>query len=1005
MKKIWAVIIMSLMPLAIYAQKDNKLETKANGGDIDAMLRMADCYEWGSGVEQDSSKALTWLQKAADKGSGEAWTRISYYYLRGSVVKADTLQCLSIRKKWADAGNGDALSALSRCYMAGYGVEADTAKALQLLEESVKKGSRQGYSMMGDTYAWGNSGVKKDQKKAIEHWKKALKGGELFAGIRLSDKSIENKDYKAAWQYIAEGLKWSHPQSVGQAAMMHFYGIGVAKDELKAQRMFSDLMSKFHDMEYYQYMAGLTYLSCDEVSLRDTMRAIKYWKEGAEHNMNTCTHALAELYTSIGDYANGKKYFRQVTEGKDNYLKDEACYNLSQIYYEGLGEEAPDSLKAISLLHKGADKYKGEICCATLAAFYADNTDSIMRAVEYYKRAIEYGKTSAYANLAFLYWSNNLKSKAIETVQEMIDKGDNEGYYTMASLYADNNDDAKTLEWLEKGAKKNEERCCTALGNIYHDGLKDGKPNMKKAESYYLKSNGAEGLYRAGLMYLRGELGKQNESDMKKGMDYLRQSADMGYIDAISTIGYCYETGSGGVEKDYTESLKYYRKLADNNIGYGLFKMGLYYELGDGGVEKDSTKAIYYYRRAADLGNGTAMCYLGDFHRIGHFLPLDKKKALEYYQAAAESGDATGIYYTGRSYLEGCGVDIDTAAALPYLQQASDMEIGNASFLIAEFYNHGKGGMPADGDSAAHYYLKAYNDGNAHAGYIIAIMLIQENNYEAAFDYLVTSARRGDEDATVLYATYMQNGIAMEADPKTAYEIFSDVADKTGNALAYYQMGMAKLTGNGTPQSEVAGKEYLETAAKKGHSNAMNTLAICYLNGYGCAPDTNEAIMWLRKSVASGNIKGCNQLGDLYEDMEAFDSAVYYYQKAVDAGSAEGCCNLGYMYEKGRGVILSYKKAYNLYMQAAEMGYPRGYLMVAFCYLEGISVEEDYPTALQWFIKAAEGGNVMAMHNAGALYEAGEKGIIRDVKKARYWYSKAAEEGYEPSKVALKNLK
>ena len=116
------------------------------------------------------------------------------------------------------------------------------------------------------------------------------------------------------------------------------------------------------------------------------------------------------------------------------------------------------------------------------------------------------------------------------------------------------------------------------------------------------------------------------------------------------------------------------------------------------------------------------------------------------------------------------------------------------------------------------------------------------------------------------------------------------------------------------------------------------------------------------------------------------------------------CC-LGLCYEKGHGVVLSDRKAYDLYKRAADAGYHRGYLMIAFCYLEGIFVEEDNAKALQWFEKGAEAGNLLAMYNAASMYEEGEDGVKRDLKRAKYWYQKAAAEGYEPAVNALKRMK
>jgi TPR repeat protein len=47
---------------------------------------------------------------------------------------------------------------------------------------------------------------------------------------------------------------------------------------------------------------------------------------------------------------------------------------------------------------------------------------------------------------------------------------------------------------------------------------------------------------------------------------------------------------------------------------------------------------------------------------------------------------------------------------------------------------------------------------------------------------------------------------------------------------------------------------WFEMAAKKGHADAMEWLATCYLEGLGTAPSTPHAIEWLGKAAAAGHL-------------------------------------------------------------------------------------------------------------------------------------------------------
>ena len=64
---------------------------------------------------------------------------------------------------------------------------------------------------------------------------------------------------------------------------------------------------------------------------------------------------------------------------------------------------------------------------------------------------------------------------------------------------------------------------------------------------------------------------------------------------------------------------------------------------------------------------------------------------------------------------------------------------------------------------------------------------------------------------------------------------------------------------------------------------------------------------------------------------------------------------------------------------------------------------EDYSRAFFLYRPLAENGDASAQYKLGLMYENGQ-GTKRDMEKAREWYEKAAANGYEAAKEALKNL-
>lgn len=1001
------LIFTALMPLVVGAQADKKLIDKAHQGDVAAMVRLGECYENGAGVQHDSTLALQWYRKAADLGDGEAWIRIASYHLKGTLLPKDTARAFAIRKEWADKGLGNALAGLASYYELGIGCKADTAKAVELYEAACKMGASWGYYQMGINHIYGLGTIQKDKKKALSYLEKAFKMGDIDAATPIAHIYYRDGDKKKTWKYINEGMKWCDPDAVTLAAECYYFGFGVEENEAKAQHLLDSLIQEHHSLRYTQSIAGLYYMYPTNKGLRDSAKAMQIWQQGDAFGSSFCRLRLGRFFYEEEMYPEAMAYFHKVASSTlPGNNQGEGCYLKSIMLYNGVGcETNVDS--AIYWLKRGADQYYSAECAMFLASIYeGEDYKDMPQAVKYYRKANEYGDTTALVNLGRLYASNGNNDRAAECFQQMIDNGQADGYYWIGMLYENEGDGKTCNEYMAKGDKKGSKMASEVLGTVYEFGMDGNKVDYKKAAKYYERSGSPKSLYRLGLFYLNGQIGKQKEADIAKGMELISQSAEQGYIDAIYTMGYCYETGRNVDTVDHVKAVSYFKQLADNDIPAGQFKMGLYYELGDGGIEADSAKAIEYYQKAADQGHGEAMCYLGDFYRIGQYLPLDKAKAFELYTQAHESGEEMGTYYVGRSYLEGCGVEIDTIAAIPYLKAAAAQGVGNAAYKVADIYNFGRAGVPADGDTALAYYISGHQNGSGDASYFLGRLLLNENRLSDAFEYMYAAAQRGNIDGIISFAVMLQQGVGVdEADPTTAYHIFENAARSTGDSRAYCQLGIACLQGNGCPEDEALGKAYLDTAANLGNTLAMYDLGLCYLNGYGCIADTAMAISWLEKAADNERVDAINTLGDVYEAQGDFKNAVLYFEKAIAMGSLEGYCNMGYCYEQGQGVVLNSQKAYEHYLYAAEHGSVRGCMCVAGCYINGIYVEKDMAKALEWYTKAAEGGNVLAMYYCAVMLENGDEGVPANKKQAKKWFKMAADAGYAPAGAALSRMK
>jgi len=123
----------------------------------------------------------------------------------------------------------------------------------------------------------------------------------------------------------------------------------------------------------------------------------------------------------------------------------------------------------------------------------------------------------------------------------------------------------------------------------------------------------------------------------------------------------------------------------------------------------------------------------------------------------------------------------------------------------------------------------------------------------------------------------------------------------------------------------------------------------------------SEAHQLFDQVCASGNMKGCANLGEIYINgdgvVKDYTRAVSLFSKACDAGSAEGCNDLGYSYEHGLGVAQDYSRAMGLFSKACESGVGEGCSNLGFMYSNGIGVTKDDVRGIALFTKACDEGS------------------------------------------------
>ena len=111
--------------------------------------------------------------------------------------------------------------------------------------------------------------------------------------------------------------------------------------------------------------------------------------------------------------------------------------------------------------------------------------------------------------------------------------------------------------------------------------------------------------------------------------------------------------------------------------------------------------------------------------------------------------------------------------------------------------------------------------------------------------------------------------------------------------------------------------------------------------------------------------------------------------------------NLGLRYKDGKNVPIDYVKAYNYFSQAASLGDAQSIFAVGYLEFKGLGTQQNYTHAAQLFAQGAYTGRDNSSYFLGLSYRNGY-GLPKNEDSAKYWLTKAANNGY---KQAIQELK
>ena len=499
--------------------------------------------------------------------------------------------------------------------------------------------------------------------------------------------------------------------------------------------------------------------------------------------------------------------------------------------------------------------------------------------------------------------------QAVRWFQKAAENHDDWGALFLADAYFNGNgveqDDRQAFQLYQFAAKNGIPPAQYKLGLCFLHGIGTAQ-NLKQAFDWFsraAKNGDTDAMTDLGECYGRGIGTQQNETLMLK---WLNKAAENGSAKAECILGDydCYGPG-----QNPERAVQHYQKAAEMGDSIALFSLGNCYQTGCGGLEKSLTKAISLWQQALEADVSTAALKLAECYANGTGVEKSPERAFELYRKAMDLGEPDAAYQVALCLMNGTGTEQnykEGRALMSHLAasgcdpahawvvraaEAGDVEAFTdmAACLRTNFYF----GCP-DLKQAAKWERKAAEAGNASAMFNLSVAYNRgdgvKQSPQESLRYLKMAAEKGDPSAETGLAQYFLKGNypGVPQDIQQAVKLFTRAAEK-GHPVAEGELGTIYELGNGVEKDESKAAEFYQKSMDGGCTSSISNLARLYAEGRGVEQNRDKAFRLFNEGAAKGD-----------------PIAIYY---------------LGQCYEFGDGVQQDYQKAFYCFEDSAKCGF------------------------------------------------------------------------------------
>jgi len=667
----------------------NVLRAKADNGDSDAMVELAEAHYWGRGADLNWKQSFFWAEKAAEKNHPVASYRMGVQYLLGQGVEEDInsgqqlikLSANGMEKRAKDGDHRAQFYLAIMCHT-GIGRMDDIPKSRQWMKLAAEGGQVDAQYYMGRTYAMA-VGVMRDLVEAKRWWRMAAGQGFVPAQYNLGLVLLNSKNKGEKLEGV-KFLKQAVDQKFDRAEFLMgevaFRGVNMPKDEAAAFRYFEKSANQGYLRA--QYLAGQALakglgVKSDPVAASVWLTlAARAGHRGAEASLRGLNEELEGKNIPL----TGDQLLQIRLQSGEFKMVPSLATQKSRA---GLMAADASFLASLSIEELKKHAASGDsIAKVRLAEMYLNGKviggQVILR--KDLKECLRLNTELATAGHADSQW--NLATFYLKGLEQRLTDG------TKVDLLEKN--PAEAVNWLRKAAAQDYTSAMVILGGLYEKG-EEVPLDYKKSMDWFERAaslGDAEACHVIGLAYVNGR-GKVVPVDKSKAVEWFLRGADRGDSQAQYDLAGAYLKGEG-VRKDLAAARKWLVRAAWQNERRAQLQLSLMLRDGLGG-SKDMARAAMWANiainnrvfEAKQVFDGIRDKLSRDetiraMELVRKFVPQTEKREVTNsgnggakMEARANQGNREAQYQLGLRYLNGTGVKVDRVKACTWLKLAA----------------------------------------------------------------------------------------------------------------------------------------------------------------------------------------------------------------------------------------------------------------------------------------------------------------------------------------------